>query len=171
MNDIVKIDTTLSDVKMDDDVKSYFEAMLAITPKIFKTESYSINLYNSKQQTEIRMIRFCVEYNDCIFGIQDEIYFPCENTGAQINFQVTDKLYFKRAPEKLDKHVMKFITKFGELATDKGASISVMGYGIIFESDGNGWVRKTKANAINSATQSINANSKRLGEGNKKLNA
>lgn len=137
----------LSDIEMDESVKSYFNALAAITPNIFKTESYGIYLYSPKAngQPVVKIIRFCVEYNDQIFGIQDEIFFPAINEGAQINFRITDKLVFKEAPATLGKNVMKFIDEFKAHAAVKGATISVNGYGVVFESDGEKWVRKNKS--------------------------
>lgn len=169
--EIVKKNQEISDVALDENVKSYFEAMLLLTPNVFKTESYAINLYQPlKNQPEVSVVRFCVEY-DNFFATQDELFFPSVNEGAKVNFEFTRQFEFKKAPDNLSKLLMQFIDKFRALATDKGAFISVMGYGIVYVSDGEKWVRKRgMPNYLDAVTGALIANGELISKSKVSLN-
>jgi hypothetical protein len=143
------------------DVLSYWNTLLLIVPIVTTTTQYNIGFYKGDSDSPLANIcRFCVEHFDEDFRIQDELFFPLENEGGQLNFEIKNvnkthlgflplgdskpTMAFVKAPKVLSKYFVRFVAEVQLAAKIKGSFISVTGYGKIMESDGEKWVFKTE---------------------------
>lgn len=132
-------------IDIDDAIKDYWVTMLMVVPNITKTENYSIQFYTpGKNQPVGSLYRFCSKYVDDCFGVQDELFFPGENEGGQMNFELDANLKLIKYPSKLTKYHIRLFERIKQVIKMKGSKIYVQGYGYRFISDGEKWVKYTE---------------------------
>lgn len=139
-------------------VLAYWKTLQLILPLAkLKTETFNIGFYRGDDEwgkSIANIIRFCVEYADERFSFQDELFFPSENEGGQLNYEVgaTGQLLngvkpfedkpqfgFVKLPDSLSKHFIRFVSEVQSAAQVKGSFITVQGYGVVMESNGKQW--------------------------------
>ena len=139
-------------------VLAYWKTLQLILPVAkLKTETFNIGFYRGDDEwgkSIANIIRFCVEYADERFSFQDELFFPSENEGGQLNYEVGNtgqghnadrpfedkpQFAFLKTPDSLSKHFTRFVSEVQSAAKIKGSFIMVQGYGVVMESNGEQW--------------------------------
>jgi hypothetical protein len=139
-------------------VLAYWKTLQLILPVAkLKTETFNIGFYRGNDEwgkSIANIIRFCVEYADERFSFQDELFFPSENEGGQLNYEVGNtgqehnaerpfedkpQFAFIKTPDSLSKHFTRFVSEVQSAAKIKGSFIMVQGYGVVMESNGEQW--------------------------------